>query len=110
MSFFIKKNQKKLCNNGDEQEIIDEIVETEEVVTKADVDVNALLVTANLENGKKIAKQCSACHSFDNSMKIKVGPPMEYCRKRSASIDGFKYSKALTDYKKIGRSTNFLFL
>jgi cytochrome c len=86
---------------ADEQEINNEIVETEEVATKVDVDVNALLVTANLENGKKIAKQCSACHSFDNSMKIKVGPPLwNIVGRESAGIDGFKYSKALTDYKK----------
>ena len=53
--FFHKEETKRsYVIIADEQEIIDEIVETEEVVTKADVDVNALLVTANLENGKKI--------------------------------------------------------
>ena len=25
---------------------------------------------------KMMAKQCVACHSFDNSLKIKVGPPL----------------------------------
>ena len=35
-------------------------------------------------------------------MKIKVGPPLwNIVGRESAGIDGFKYSKALTDYKKL---------
>ena len=39
------------------------------------------LIKDMLENNKpankKIAKQCVACHSFDNSLKIKVGPHID---------------------------------
>ena len=86
---------------NDDQDVSEKVdkVSTEE--TKKDVDINTLFETASLENGKKIAKQCSACHSFDNSMKIKVGPPLwNIVGRESASISNFKYSKALSDYKK----------
>ena len=50
---------------------------------------------------KKIAKQCVACHSFDNSLKIKVGPPLwGVVNRKAAIIDGFNYSDALTAYGK----------
>ena len=70
-------------------------------VKEEQIDYESLFTQANLEGGKKIAKQCVACHSFDNSMKIKVGPPLwNIVGRKSAGIDGFKYSKALTEYKK----------
>jgi len=100
--FSLKENSKRsyviISDDQDESEKVDK-VSTEE--TKKDVDINTLFETASLENGKKIAKQCSACHSFDNSMKIKVGPPLwNIVGRESASISDFKYSKALSDYKK----------
>ena len=108
-----KENSKRsyviISDDQDVSEKVDK-VSTEE--TKKDVDINTLFETASLENGKKIAKQCSACHSFDNSMKIKVGPPLwNIVGRESASISDFKYSKALSDYKKAGQLRNsFIFL
>ncbi|MEL0245926.1 MAG: cytochrome c family protein [Alphaproteobacteria bacterium] len=100
--FSHKENSKRsyviISDDQDVSEKVDK-VSTEE--TKKDADINTLFETASLENGKKIAKQCSACHSFDNSMKIKVGPPLwNIVGRESASISDFKYSKALSDYKK----------
>ena len=43
-------------------------------------------------------------------MKIKVGPPLWNIVEEVASISDFKYSKALSDYKKIGQLMNFIFL
>ena len=111
--FSHKENSKRsyviITDDQDVSENVDK-VSTEE--TKKDVDINTLFETASLENGKKIAKQCSACHSFDNSMKIKVGPPLwNIVGRESASISDFKYSKALSDYKKAGPLRNsFIFL
>ena len=54
---------------------------------------DSLFTKASLEGGEKIAKQCVACHSLDNSLKIKVGPPLwGIVNRKAASIDGFKYS------------------
>ena len=61
-----------------------------------------------LMTGKKIAKQCVACHSFDNSLKIKVGPPLwGIVNRDAAKIEEFKYSEALTNFQKNGQETNF---
>jgi cytochrome c len=37
-------------------------------------DIAALLASADVANGEKIAKRCSACHTFDNGGANKVGP------------------------------------
>ena len=61
---------------------------------------------------EKIDKQCVACHSFDNSLKVKVGPPLWGVVNRSAaSISDFKYSEALVNFKKAwSREELFYFL
>ena len=80
------------------EEVVDEV---ETVVKKKEVNFDQLFQNASLDNGKKIAKQCTACHSVDNSLKIKVGPPLwGVVGRKSASISDFKYSKAMMDYKK----------
>jgi len=66
-----------------------------------EIDFKDLFSNASLDNGKKISKQCVACHSFDNSLKIKVGPPLwNIINRKAASIEGFKYSEALVNFKK----------
>ncbi|MAH78536.1 MAG: cytochrome c family protein [Rickettsiales bacterium TMED254] len=68
---------------------------------KPSIDIELLIENASLEKGKKISRQCMACHSFENDLKIKIGPPLwEIVNRDSASIKGYKYSKALSDYKK----------
>ena len=68
---------------------------------KEDLDIERLLKTANIEKGKKISKQCSACHDFTSSMKIKIGPPLwKIVGRESSSINGFKYSNSLKEYNK----------
>ena len=64
-------------------------------------DFNSLLSKANLDGGKKIAKQCVGCHSVDNNQAIKVGPPLwGIVGRQAASIDGYSYSDALAKFKK----------
>ncbi len=99
--FFHKESPKRSYVVIAEEETEDEIIDVSTEQVLEDIDLSALLQNASLENGKKIAKQCSACHSFDNSMKIKVGPPLwNIVGREVASISDFKYSKALSDYKK----------
>ena len=106
--FFHKESPKRSYVVIAEEETEDEIIDVSTEQVLEDIDLSALLQNASLENGKKIAKQCSACHSFDNSMKIKVGPPLwNIVGREVASISDFKYSKALSDYKKIGQLMNF---
>lgn len=64
-------------------------------------DLKELLKTANLENGRKVAKQCMGCHDFSAKTKIKVGPPLwGIVGRKVGDIKEFKYSDALLDYKK----------
>ena len=101
MRFFKKSSERSYVIIEEETEVNNEVVEVSEEEIPKKIDFTNLLQNASLENGKKIAKQCSACHSFDNSMKIKVGPPLlNIVGRKSASISDFKYSKALNDYKK----------
>ena len=70
-------------------------------VKEEKIDFESLFTQASLDGGEKIAKQCVACHSFDNSLKIKVGPPLwGIVNRNAASISDFKYSDALVNYKK----------
>jgi len=87
--------------------IIDESGDEEIVEKKNDqhkqksVDLASLLENANLENGKKIAKQCVGCHDLSSNLKSKTGPPLwGIVGRKSAGIDNFKYSQALVDFKK----------
>ena len=111
--FSHKKDQKKgyIILEQDEEE--EEVVTKGKTETKEEkVDYDSLFTKASLEGGEKIAKQCVACHSLDNSLKIKVGPPLwGIVNRKAASIDSFKYSDALIDYKKAwSREELFKFL
>jgi len=63
------------------------------------------LASANPDKGKKVAKKCVACHSFDNGGKNKVGPNLYNIigRNKGQSI-GYNYSSAL---KKVGGTWDF---
>ena len=111
--FSNKKDQKKgyiILEQDEEEEVAATNDGTE--VKEEKIDYESLFTQANLEGGKKIAKQCVACHSFDNSLKIKVGPPLwGIVNRKAASIDGFKYSDALVNYQKAwSREELFKFL
>jgi cytochrome c len=94
----------------DSEEIITNlIVEDEEKnqFKKEDIDIEKSLKTANIDKGKKVSKQCSACHDFKSSMKIKIGPPLwKVVGRESSSIDGYKYSDSLKKYGKKWKSEN----
>jgi cytochrome c len=56
----------------------------------------ALLESADIAKGKKLAKACAACHSFDKGGANKVGPNLwNVVNAAISSKDGFAYSDAL---------------
>jgi len=65
------------------------------------VDIAALLAMGNLDDGKKVWKKCSACHSITKGGKNKIGPALYNVLGRNVAVLGdYKYSKALTSYGK----------
>ena len=56
----------------------------------------ALLASADIEAGIKVAKKCTACHEFDVDGKNKTGPMLwNIVNAGKGMKDGFKYSDAL---------------
>ncbi|PHQ68883.1 MAG: cytochrome c family protein [Sneathiella sp.] len=46
--------------------------------------------------GKKVFKKCKACHTIKKDGKNKIGPNLfGVVGRKSASVEGFKYSKAM---------------
>ena len=59
----------------------------------------ALLASADIAAGKKLAKKCTACHVFEAGGANKVGPALwSIVSKAKASADGFAYSAALAEF------------
>jgi cytochrome c len=58
--------------------------------------INSLLATASAERGAQVAKQCQACHNFEEGQGPKVGPDLYgVVGRKIASAPGFNYSAAL---------------
>ncbi len=50
-------------------------------------------------DGKKVFNKCRACHTADEGGKNRVGPNLfGVVGRKGASVDGFKYSKAMTEW------------
>ncbi len=65
------------------------------------VDIATLLSMGDVEHGKKVFKKCAACHSINQGGGNKIGPKLWGVMFRPvASITDYKYSKALSEYKK----------
>ncbi len=61
--------------------------------------ISLLLAGASLEQGEKIFKKCGACHNNKKDSKSKIGPNLwNLINRQKASVSGFAYSKALSDY------------
>lgn len=77
-----------------------EVPETNTAVAKEEKEVviepiTALLATANIESGLKIAKKCVACHGFDAGGPNKVGPNLYDIVNKDQGKADYAYSKVL---------------
>jgi len=62
----------------------------------AAVPIDGLLANASAERGAAVAKQCQACHNFEEGQGAKVGPHLyDVVGRKIASVPGFNYSSAL---------------
>lgn len=51
---------------------------------------------ADAENGKKLFRQCEACHTIDASGKSKIGPSLHgVIGRKAGQVEGYSYSKAM---------------
>jgi len=67
--------------------------------------LGALLASASMDRGKKVAKKCASCHTFNKGGKNKIGPNLFAILGRDrGSADGYSYSGAM---KKIGGKWGF---
>jgi cytochrome c len=62
----------------------------------AEVPIETLLASASTDRGANVAKQCQACHNFQEGQGPKIGPDLYGVVGRPiASAPGFNYSAAL---------------
>jgi cytochrome c len=72
-----------------------EVAEAEEAAPAEDVDVAALMASADAGKGEAVFRKCSACHKLDGT--DAVGPHLNGVVGRDiASVGGFAYSAALS--------------
>ena len=57
--------------------------------------LGAILAAGDAEAGKKVAKKCAACHSFDKGGKAKIGPNLYNIPGKDIASADFKFSAAL---------------
>ena len=62
----------------------------------AAVPINTLLASASAERGAQVAKQCQACHNFEEGQGPKMGPDLYgVVGRKIATAPGYNYSSAL---------------
>ncbi len=78
------------------------VAETTEAATEstaaAVASLGGLLAAADAEKGRKFARRCAACHSFDEGGSNTIGPNLwGILANQRAKIDGFAYSSAMAE-------------
>ncbi len=69
---------------------------TQEAAAPALEPIGPMLASADAANGEKVAKKCTACHSFDDGGPNKVGPNLyDIVNRPIGGHGGFSYSDVL---------------
>ena len=69
--------------------------------TESSVDMSTFLAMGDVSTGEKQFKKCKACHSINKDGRNNIGPKLWNVMFRPVgSITDYKYSKALSSYKK----------
>ena len=69
--------------------------------TESSIDISAFLAMGDVATGEKQFKKCKACHSINKDGRNNIGPKLWNVMFRPVgSITDYKYSKALSNYKK----------
>ena len=64
-------------------------------------DIMVLFASTNIEEGEKIFKKCTACHSISEGGANKIGPALwGVLGRKVGSISDYKYSKSMKAYEK----------
>ena len=67
--------------------------------------MSAFLALGTVDHGKKVFKQCAACHSIAKNGGNKIGPALfSVMGRKAGSITDYKYSKAMSAF---GKTWNF---
>jgi cytochrome c len=62
----------------------------------AEAPIGTMLASASVQHGAQVAKQCEACHNFQEGAGAKIGPDLYgVVGRKIASAPGFNYSAAL---------------
>jgi len=73
--------------------------------SESEIDMSAFLALGTVDHGKKVFKQCAACHSIAKNGGNKIGPALFSVMGRKAGfITDYKYSKAMSAF---GKTWNF---
>lgn len=59
-------------------------------------EISPMLVRADVKKGKRVAKKCASCHTFDKGGKNRIGPNLwNVVGAKPASVAGFGFSSTL---------------
>jgi cytochrome c len=73
--------------------------EPEEEGPAVALDLETRLAHANVARGEQLSRQCSACHLFDQSNEVRLGPTLWGVAGREvAAVAGFDYSEGMQAY------------
>ena len=84
--------------------------ETRSATSERTPTMVALLASGDAEAGRKVARKCASCHTFDQGGRNKIGPNLwDVVGRAMAGSEGFSYSGALSqaggswDYEALDR-------